>query len=129
MPPPKAARRLIATVARATRSGVVLPLGATVRLYGSTDKAAHGYVPGYVEHLRGRRWQANRVLEIGVGGYGERRPGGSLRVWRDHLPRSAIVGFDINDKDVALGPRVRFEHSGHASASELDRAGQALRRH
>src|SRR6476620_10082486 len=126
MPELRSVRKLAGAAARATRLGLVLPLDATVRLYGSTDKSAHGYTAGYVEHLRRRRWHANRVLEIGVGGYDARRPGGSLRVWRDHLPRSTIVGLDINDKDVALGARVRFVQGDQAEVADLDRAIEAL---
>jgi hypothetical protein len=104
----------------------VLPLGVTTRLYGDTDKGRHGYLPGYVEHLGPRRRRPNRVLEIGVGGYRARQPGGSLRVWRDYLPRSVIVGLDISDKDVRLGRRVRFVQGDQRVPADLDRAVEAL---
>jgi hypothetical protein len=119
-------RKTIKATARGARLGTVLPLGPTVRLYGGTDKRAHGFVPGYVDHIRARRWHPNRLVEIGVGGYEARSTGGSLRVWRDHLPRSTIVGFDLHDKDVALGPRVRFVRGDQSVPADLDKVIEAL---
>jgi len=104
----------------------VLPLGTTVRLYGNTDKAVRGYPRYYVHHFRGFRWRRNRVLEIGVGGYASAAPSGSLRIWRDYLPRSTIVGIDIHDKDVRLGKRVHFCRGDQTSREVFDRALEAL---
>jgi hypothetical protein len=97
-----------------------------MRLYGDTDKRSHGYVEGYEQHLRRRRLGAHRILEIGVGGYRDVRPGGSLRIWRDCFPRSRIVGLDISAKQVALGPRVGFVQGDQADPEALDRAVAAL---
>jgi hypothetical protein len=119
-------KQALGDLARRSRLGTIMPLGATVRSYGSTDKLAHGYVSGYAAHLRGRRWSANRILEIGVGGYESDAPGGSLRIWRDWFPRSTIVGLDIHDKNVDLGRRVRFVQGDQSRAEDLDRAVAAL---
>ncbi len=116
----------ISEAAKSLRLGLVLPLAPMVRIYGGTDKLDHGYVPGYVSHLRARRWRPNRVLEIGVGGYEPATPGGSLQVWRDYLPRSTIVGLDLHDKDVDLGPRVRFVQGDQSDSRDLDRALEVL---
>jgi hypothetical protein len=119
-------KRRIRTVGRGLRVGTVLPLATTMRLYLGTDKLVHGYAPGYASYLRTKRWQVKRVLEIGVGGYESRAPGGSLRIWRDYFPRARIVGMDINDKDVDLGPRVRFVRGDQSSAEDLERVVAAL---
>lgn len=116
----------ISETAKTCRLGLVLPLAPMIRIYGSTDKLDHGYVPGYVRHLGPRRWRANRVLEIGVGGYESLRPGGSLQVWRDYFARSRIVGFDVNDKEVDLGSRVHFVRGDQSDTADLDRALDVL---
>jgi len=94
----------------------------TVRLYGGTDKRVHGYTRYYPRQIAGRRWARNRILEIGVGGYQSRAIGGSLRVWRDHFPYSKIVGLDLFEKDVKLGPRVGFVRGDQAAPGDLARA-------
>ena len=110
--------------ARFARLGTFLPLGFTIRAYGGTDKGLHRYTEAYERHLKLRRYRRNLVLEIGVGGfedgsYANPKPGGSLRIWRDHLPFSRIVGFDIEAKDVKLGSRVSFIQGDQASAVDL----------
>lgn len=74
--------------------------------YG-TDKVASGYTPVYEMLLSARRWSIRMLLEIGIGtmtpgapssmvGYARPgyRPGGSLRAWRDWLPKALITGID-----------------------------------
>jgi hypothetical protein len=104
----------------------VLPLELAVRLYGGTDKGVHGYAPYYSRHTQHRRWIRNRILEIGVGGYQSPETGGSLRIWRDHFPLSRIVGLDIFEKRVSLGPRVGFVHGDQANPDDLAKAITAL---
>lgn len=94
-------------------------LQVSARLYGGTDKVVHGYMPYYETHLGPRRLRKQLVFEIGVGGYKDRLPSGSLRVWRDYLGRSTIVGLDIEEKEVRLGPRVKFEKCDQSKASDL----------
>ncbi|MEP7112845.1 MAG: hypothetical protein ABI862_06240 [Ilumatobacteraceae bacterium] len=114
------------------RPGVVLPFGVTVWLYGGTDKSTHGYAQAYGRHLSALRYRTNRVLEIGVGGWTPTdhfrhvEPGGSLRVWRDYLPRSIIVGLDIEHKNVRLGSRVKFIQGDQSSSNDLARVVDAL---
>lgn len=114
-------------VGRRLRVGGVLGLTATVRLYGDTDKETHDYCRWYDRHLRPRRYRRNRVLEIGIGGYDDPEVGGgSLRVWRDYLPRSVIVGFDIEEKRIDLGSRVRIVQGDQTSEEDLLAAVEAL---
>jgi hypothetical protein len=111
---------LIRKSAHATRIATWAPLGIAVRLYGGTDKLAHGYTTYYTRHFRRLRYRRNRILEIGVGGYESRAPGGSLRVWRDYFPRSHIFGLDIFDKAFSLGPRVHFFKGDQSRADDLE---------
>lgn len=110
--------------AKICRAGSLLPLDLTVRLYGGTDKFEHRYTRPYTRHLQSRRWKKNRILEIGVGGFEEEgyqnaRPGGSLRVWRDYFPRSAVVGLDVCEKEVDLGRRVGFVQGDQSVPDDL----------
>ena len=114
-------RRGIRSVAIACRVGTVGFLSPTMRLY-RTDKYVHGYARYYERHLRYRRWRRLGVLEIGIGGYETEKGGGSLRVWRDFFPRSRIVGIDIHDKHLSLGPRVVAVKGHQASRPDLERA-------
>lgn len=121
------AKRAIVRTVHALRPGAVLPLTTTALLYRGTDKGAHGYLEQYRRHLAPLRYKQNRVLEIGVGGwsaaehYASTRVGGSLRVWRDYLPRSVIVGFDIENKHVDLGRRVHLIQGDQSSPTDLDK--------
>jgi hypothetical protein len=118
--------KLFRSSARSLRLGAVTPLGLATRLYGGTDKWSHGYTSYYSYHLKPYRWKRCRILEIGVGGYETRRPGGSLRLWRDYLPRSVVVGLDISEKDVDLGPSVRFVCGDQTDERALEEAVEAL---
>ena len=96
------------------------------RCYGFTDKTVHGYLPYYAQHLGPVRMRRNTVLEIGIGGYDDPAPSGSLRVWRDYFPRSVIAGLDIHEKDVHLGPRVKVFQGDQSSSSDLARVTASL---
>lgn len=96
-------------------------LAPSASLYGGTDKLQHGYLPYYERHLGPRRLRRLLVFEIGVGNYSDPSPGGSLRLWRDYLLRSKILGLDIEHKVVELGRRVAFEQVDQSSASDLQR--------
>ena len=113
-------------VVQGLRLGGVLPLSTAVRWYGGTDKGLHRYTEPYSVHLRSFRYRQVRVLEIGVGGDESHLPGGSLRVWRDYLPRARVVGMDLYPKDVRLGRRVRFMQGDQGNLDDLDRLFGAL---
>lgn len=75
--------------------------------YGTDKFGFHNYTPNYHGVLDRYRGRALRVLEIGVGGYGDADRGGqSLAMWRDYFPQAKVVGIDIQRKDFDLGPRV-----------------------
>lgn len=116
-------RQTVREMARRTRAGSALGVAnrfeEIVALYGGTDKRLHGYGPPYRRHLGPLRLRRNTVFEIGVGGNESPFPGGSLRVWRDYLPRSTVVGLDLYAKDVRLGARVHFRQTDQSVAEDL----------
>ena len=65
------------------------------------------YTPMYHRHLAHLRRQPIRLLEIGIGGYdaGLQSGGSSLRMWRTWMPKSRIVGLDLDPRDFGE-PRV-----------------------
>jgi hypothetical protein len=72
------------------------------RWYG-TNKASNKqlYTPLYDRHLGPLRRRPLRLLEIGIGGYagGSQSGGASLRMWRTWMPKSQIVGIDLELRD------------------------------
>jgi hypothetical protein len=65
----------------------------------------HAVLPASLGH---RRFRKNLLLEIGV------LEGDSLAIWRDYLPRSAVIGIDIAATTIDLGRRVRvFQAPSH----------------
>ncbi|HLX81455.1 MAG TPA: class I SAM-dependent methyltransferase [Burkholderiales bacterium] len=77
--------------------------------YFGTDKwGDHWYAQHYQMHFAGLRRRRLRVLEIGVGGYGDPRQGGeSLRMWQAYFPNARIIGLDIADKRLHDEGRIR----------------------
>ena len=77
--------------------------------YFGTDKwGAHRYAQHYQRHFAALRRKPLRLLEIGVGGFGDPRAGGeSLRMWKAYFPRAQIFGLDIIDKRAHDEPRIR----------------------
>ncbi|MFD9963228.1 class I SAM-dependent methyltransferase [Amycolatopsis sp. NPDC058986] len=76
--------------------------------YGS-DKwgSTHWYTPHYEHHFRPWQEEPVRILEIGIGGYGETEyQGGSLHMWQRYFRRGLVFGVDITEKKVS-GPRIR----------------------
>lgn len=61
------------------------PIGGIFEKTDNVHKLRH-YLPIY----QGALTRTERMLEIGVD------RGGSLQMWREHLPRATIVGLDIN---------------------------------
>jgi hypothetical protein len=117
----KRARNPIKRLRLGVALGFVNSLSQLTRLYGGTDKWIHGYMPYYERHLGPRRFHRQLVIEIGVGNVRSMTPGGSLRVWRDTLLRSVIVGIDIEPKSFNLGRRVHFEQAHQGNHSDLQR--------
>jgi len=84
------------------------PLSRLAILQGTDKFGYHDYTPNYHQILKHLRDEPIRLLELGVGGYGDEDRGGeSLAVWRDYFPNAEIVvGIDIQKKTLDLGPRV-----------------------
>uniref|UniRef100_A0A6C0HNS3 Methyltransferase domain-containing protein n=1 Tax=viral metagenome TaxID=1070528 RepID=A0A6C0HNS3_9ZZZZ len=63
----------------------------------------HTFTPEYHNLLKDKKYDINKVLEIGIGNiplmYGltnnNYRPGPSLRMWREYFPNANIIGCDI----------------------------------
>lgn len=120
-PIPPRLRRMLRTPVAGRPFSAINRLDLLARAYGGSDKFEHGYLRHYAQHLGARRLRPMRVLEIGVGGYDGMAPGGSLKIWRDYFQRSTIVGMDLHDKTVELGPRVKFVRGDQSSPADLRR--------
>ena len=78
----------------------------------SSDKASrHNYGSIYEYLIRGR--ETLNVLEIGIGSvnnfeYAGGISAGSLKAWREFLPKSIVVGADIDEKSVEAAGRPAF---------------------
>lgn len=94
-------------------------------LYGTDKFGYHDYTPNYFRLLGEWRDRPLRMLEIGVGGYGDEDRGGeSLEVWRDFFPQAQITGIDIQRKTMDLGPRVRILQGSQVDADFLDQVNR-----
>lgn len=91
-------------------------------LHGTDKFGIHDYTPVYFDLLQHLRDRPLRMLEIGVGGYGDPILGGdSLATWRDFFPQAQIVGVDIKRKDIDLGERVTILQGSQVDAEFLAR--------
>lgn len=85
-------------------SALPIPLPRVLSLFGSDKQrdGQHSYGAFYQEHLRGLRYRAIRMLEVGL------LSGDSLLAWRAYFPRATIIGLDIDNKsELAVGSRTR----------------------
>jgi Methyltransferase domain len=90
-----------------------------------TDKwGLHFYTPIYHSLFSHLREAPLRLLEIGIGGYGMKKVGGaSLAMWAEYFPNGRIVGIDVEEKELDLGPRVTLLKGAQADAAFLARLG------
>jgi hypothetical protein len=88
-----------------------------------TDKFGfHDYTPNYHALFAPYRDRPVKVLEIGVGGYGDEDRGGqSLATWRDYFPQGQITGLDLQKKVLDFGPRVVIYEGSQVDAECLAR--------
>jgi demethylmacrocin O-methyltransferase len=91
-------------VARLKRAVAPLLRNDLTRLgsfYG-TNKAIppQMYTLLYERHLRHRRRDPVRILEIGIGGYELGTGGSSLRMWRTYFPNARVYGIDLYPRDL-----------------------------
>jgi hypothetical protein len=97
-------------------------LADIARRHGTDKVDSHAYTGHYARHLGHLRDRPIKLLEIGIGGYDDARGGGgSLRTWRDYLPKGSIVGLDLFDKRSHAEERIRIYHGSQAGASVLQR--------
>jgi hypothetical protein len=86
----------------------LLSLQACGRIFGTDKQGAHAYCETYAEYLRRWRYKRVRLLEIGIGGYGDEFSGGqSLRMWKAWLPFARICGMDISPKHPSVHEMAR----------------------
>jgi methyltransferase family protein len=89
-------------------------------VYGSDKRTGHRFAPVYERHLKTRRRQIHKVLEIGVGGYNNRYAGGaSLRMWRTYFPAATLYGFDIKPHAIDE-PRITFIQGDQSRQEDLE---------
>ena len=90
-----------------------------------TDKGEHhGYTTVYWEHLKNRRNDIRRVLEVGIGyknpTYNAYWPyGASLRMWEEFLPNAEIYGMDIHPEVFINEGRIRSSYVDQGSSISL----------
>lgn len=109
----------------ATAGDDVDPLTQLAIKHGTDKWGLHFYTPIYHAFFRHLRDKPVRLLEIGVGGYGMASYGGaSLAMWADYFPQGYIVGIDLAEKRLSLGPRVQTMRGSQADPSFLAQVDQ-----
>ena len=105
-----AVRHIYLEATRAAKSKIFASnLTALAKLHGSDKWGVHLYTPHYERHFRKLRKRKLRILEIGVGGWGDPNAGGaSLRIWKYYFPKSSIYSIDIYDKSVIQEHRIKI---------------------
>jgi hypothetical protein len=96
------------------------PLTRIAIRHGTDKWGPHFYTPIYHELLAPLRDRPVKLLEIGVGGYGFRKIGGaSLAMWADYFQWGTIIGLDLAEKQLNLGPRVTILQGSQADPEFL----------
>jgi len=96
------------------------PLTKLAIRHGTDKWGAHFYTPIYHELFVELRDKPVRLLEIGVGGYAFRKVGGaSLAMWADYFQWGKIIGVDVAEKQLNLGPRVTILQGSQADGAFL----------
>ncbi len=75
-----------------------------------TDKwDGHFYTPHYERFFNHLKNEPVKLLEIGVGGYGDPNSGGeSLRMWKEYFPQGAIFAIDVYNKESIEEDRIKI---------------------
>jgi hypothetical protein len=93
-----------------------------------TDKYSvdgHRYTAHYERHLSHLREAPIKMLEIGVGGYGDPKKGGeSLRMWKEYFTNATICGLDIVDKSPQNEDRIVTFQGDQRSEASLQRVSE-----
>ncbi|KAA2256349.1 class I SAM-dependent methyltransferase [Solihabitans fulvus] len=93
-----------------------------------SDKwGSHWYTPNYERYFAPYRDARVKILEIGIGGYGDPQAGGaSLRMWKHYFRRGLVYGMDIHEKTGIDEPRLRTIVGDQSDAALLDSLGASL---
>jgi hypothetical protein len=92
-------------------------LAALFNQYGSDKSTAHDYHLVYAPLLGSRRSDPLRMLEIGVG---TKKPGASLRAFRDFCPKGLVFGADIDRSILFDEDRIRTYYVDQTRSSSFD---------
>lgn len=75
--------------------------------HGSDKWGLHYYTPHYERHFEPLRNRPIKIVELGIGGYGDPAAGGgSLRMWKRYFPRAMIYGVDVFGKEPLREQRI-----------------------
>ena len=104
-----------------------LDLPSLFQWFGSDKQQPgwHSYGPTYQTLFRPWKYRRLKLLEIGIGGYGESLGGASLLAWQAFFPFGTVYGADIQDKRVLAAGRRRILHLDQSSPSSLIAARDA----
>jgi hypothetical protein len=99
-----------------------LPLPDLLQWFGSDKQRPgwHSYGLTYQALFRPWKYRRLRLLEIGIGGYGESLGGTSLLAWQAYFPFGQILGADIEDKSALAGGRREVLNLDQSSPARLE---------
>lgn len=93
--------------------------------FGTDKWGSHRYTPHYERHFAPFKSETFTLLEIGIGGWGSQRSGGSsLRMWKAFFSRAEIIGLDIEDKSWLDRNRIRTYQGNQTDAALLGRIAE-----
>jgi hypothetical protein len=102
-------------------------IGRLARRFGSDKWGDHLYGDHYDRYIAPFRDQRVRVLEIGIGGFGDTSRGGeSLSMWKAYFRRGFVVGIDIFDKSSLDEPRLRTVVADQSEPEDLREVSAAF---
>src|SRR5262249_25083372 len=78
----------------------------------------YGYTYGKL--FRPYKYKPIKLLEIGVGGYGEGHGGESLNAWQLYFPFAKIIGCDIHDKQRLSTLNTKIYQLDQSSKDQLE---------
>jgi alginate O-acetyltransferase complex protein AlgJ len=91
------------------------PLSLIAIRQGGDKFGSHLYTPIYDSLFREMRTSNVKVLELGVGGYGDVHAGGSsLLTWSTYFPNGIIIGLDISKKEINVPDNVKILQGSQA---------------
>jgi glycosyltransferase involved in cell wall biosynthesis len=102
-----------------------------------SDKGAgwHNYTLLYDFLLRPRRYETERLFELGIGAIDPQvppnigisgRPGASLRAWRQYFPQAYIFGADIDKRSLFSEERISCYYVDQTNDQEIESLWQMI---